>query len=93
VKLLTKSAIAVTLLAVVALYVTGDVVQSLQVDSSGHRICVVTWHIPLYGTVRVQEGTWRTFTQIWLYSMLIPAMFWVLVGVRYLVYKFRSTSN
>jgi len=90
-KLLTKAAILVTCLSVAVLYVTGNVSQQLVTDGT-HRICVVTWHIPMCGPVRVQEQTWWTFTQIWLFSLLIPPVLWVLVGVRYLVYKLRSAS-
>jgi hypothetical protein len=91
-KKLTKTAIVASCLSIVVLYVTGGVTQSLQSDGK-HTICVVTWHIPLYGTVRVQEQTWWTFTQIWLYSLLIPPILWVAVGIRALISKFRVVSN
>jgi hypothetical protein len=91
-KKLTKTAIVVTCLSLTAFYVTSGVFQQLVTDGK-RTICVVTWHIPLYGTVRLQEQNWWTFTRIWLFSLSIPPILWGVVGVRYLVSKFRSVSN
>jgi len=89
---LTKAAMAASCLSIIVLYITGGVVQSLQSDGK-HPIGVVTWHIPLYGTVHLQEQAWWTFTQIWLYSLLIPPILWVIVGIKALISKFRNVSN
>ncbi len=91
-KLLTKTAIVVTCLSLAVLYVTSGVFQQLVTDGK-RTVCVVTWHIPLYGTVRVREQTWWTFTQIWLVSLSLPPILWGVVSVRYLVSKLRSASN
>jgi hypothetical protein len=91
-KKLTKTAIVASCLSMVVLYVTSGVTQSLQSDGK-HTICVVTWHIPFYGTVHVQEQTWWTFTRIWLYSLLIPPILWVAVGIRTLVSRLRAVPN
>ena len=89
---LTKTAIVASCLSIAVLYITGGVTQSLQTDGK-HTICVVAWHMPFYGTVPLQEQTWWTFTQIWLYSLLIPPILWVAVGIRTLISKFRLISN
>jgi hypothetical protein len=91
-KKLTQTAIVAGYLSIAVLYVTAGVTQSLQ-SNGKHTICLVTWHIPLYGSVRVQEQTWWTFTQIWLYSLLIPPIMWAAVGIRALISKFRVVLN
>ena len=91
-KKLAKTAIVVSCLSIGVLYVTGGVTQSLQSDGT-HTICVVTWHIPLYGTVHMQERTWWTFTQIWFLSLVIPPILWFAVAMRALIDKFRLVSN
>jgi hypothetical protein len=91
-KKLTKVAIAASCLSIIVLYLTGGVAESLQSDGK-HTIDVVSWHIPFYGTVRLQEQTWWTFTRIWLFSLSIPLILWGVVCVRYLVSRFRSVSN
>jgi uncharacterized membrane protein YiaA len=75
-KKLTKTAIVVTCLSLAVLYITAGVLQQLVTDGK-RTICIVTWHIPFYGTVRLQEQTWWTFTQIWLSSLSIPPILWV----------------
>src|SRR5260221_5623334 len=80
-KILTKTAIAGTCLSLIALYVTSGVTQSLVVDGK-RRLCVISWHIPLYGTVEVPHWAWWTFVKIWLFSLSTPVVLWTIVGLR-----------
>jgi len=91
-KKLAKIAIAITCLSVAALYLTSDVTQSLQTNGK-QMICVVTWYVPLYGTVHLRGQTWWVFTQIWLLSLVIPAILWLAVGVRALISKRRQVAD
>ena len=89
---LKKIAILGTALSVAALYVTGDVVQSLETDGK-HLVCIVSWHIPFYRTLQLPEWTWWTFTRIWLATLLIPPILWAGVGINQLASKFRPRST
>jgi hypothetical protein len=91
-KNLVRTSIAITCLSVVVLYLTGDVTQSLETDGK-QMFCVLTWHVPLYGTVHMQGQAWWVFTQIWLFSLVIPAILWLAVGVRSLISGRRQISD
>lgn len=82
---LTKTAIIATGLSVTILFLT-DVTQSLQFDRK-QILCIVSWHIPFYGSVQMPEWTWWIFTRIWLLCLLVPPILWLAVGIRKLVQK------
>jgi hypothetical protein len=90
-KKLTKAAIVATCLSPVVLYATAA---SQALVSDGKNVyCIVSWYIPVYGTVRVPESAWWTFTQIWLISLLIPPVLWLCVGIRKLFSKMVPLSH
>jgi hypothetical protein len=86
---LTKGAIAVTALSAAALLITGNTSQSLVSD--GKRcFSIVTWHIPAYGSVRLDDSAWWIFTKIWLPLLLALLLVWLAVGIRGLSHLIRS---
>ena len=95
-KTFTKAAIVATCASAAVLYITGGVTQSL-VSDGRHTYCVISWHIPLYGSVELPEWTWWKFTQIWLAALVIPTVLWLSVAVRTLVStvwpRFRLTQS
>ena len=86
-KTLTKTAIIATCASVAVLYLT-NVTQAIVPDGKSCR-CIISWHIPFYGSIEMPEWTWWTFIRIWLVSLLIPPILWIAVGVRILVAKCR----
>jgi hypothetical protein len=85
-KTFTKTAVVATCASAAVLYITGGVTQSLVSDGK-KAYSIISWHIPLYGSVELPEWTWWTFIKIWLASLVIPAVLWLSVGVRTLVSK------
>jgi hypothetical protein len=78
-------------LSAVVLYST-SATQALVSD--GHRsFGVVYWHIPFYGTKTLSDSTWWIFVHVWLFSLLVSAVLWILVGTRELVSRLHSAAH
>jgi hypothetical protein len=56
-KTFTKTAIVATCASAAVLYITAGVTQSL-VSDARHTYCIISWHIPLYGSIELPEWTW-----------------------------------
>ena len=84
-KRMTKAAIFVTVLSLLALYVTSA---SQQLVTDGKDVlCVVTWHVPFYGPVELGHSAWWIFVRIWLLATCFPPFAWIAVGIRYIASK------
>jgi hypothetical protein len=88
---LTKFAVLVTCMSPVVLYLT-SVSQSL-VSDGRNLYCVISWSIPLYGTVHMPHWSWWVFTRIWVTCLLVPPALGITVGVRGLVSRMNPEST
>lgn len=88
---LTKVTIFVTCAAPVVLCLT-SASQAL-VSDGRNVICVISWHIPLFGTMHMPHSSWWAFTGIWLTCLSLPPLLWISVGLSRLVTQFRRSPE
>jgi hypothetical protein len=80
-KPLTKIALLATCLSVIVLWFTSDVTQSLESDGR-QMFDMLSWQIPFYRSVQLPYWAWWVFVRLWLFSLLIPSLLWLAVGLR-----------
>jgi hypothetical protein len=80
-KLLTKIASVVTCVSAIVLLLTSDVTQSSESDGK-QMFDIVRWHVPFYRSVQLPDRAWWVFVRLWLFSLSLPPILWVAVGIR-----------
>jgi hypothetical protein len=80
-KRLTKIAVIGTCLSPIILYCTSA---SQALVSDGKSVyCMVEWHLPFYGMMRMPDPSWWTFfTRTWIGAIAVLPMLWMAVGLR-----------
>jgi hypothetical protein len=86
VKLLTKIAIAATILCAVFLTMSLGMKQMMVTDGKS-IFSIVLWHIPFYRTIRLPDRSWWVIARLWLVSVSIPPFLWASVGLRHFLAK------
>jgi hypothetical protein len=86
VKILTKTAIAATILSV-AYLLFSLTLKKLMVTDGKIVFSVVLWEIPHYRNYRLPDKSWWYIARLWLASVSLPPILWASVGLRHLFAK------
>jgi hypothetical protein len=85
-KLLTRIALGATCLSVIVLLLTSGVTQFLETDGRW-MFDIVRWYVPFYRTIELPDRAWWVFVRLWVFSLSIPPLPWIGVGIRTLFAK------
>jgi hypothetical protein len=87
---LTKAAIVVTTLSLLALCAT-SATQAWVTDGK-NIVCIVTWHAPFYGPIELGHSAWWIFVRIWMLALCAPPIAWIAVGIKHIASKSSRTA-